>query len=129
MKQITGSCEQKFNSEPDLYAWPQNLEIYQDSGCHRLIDSTKEDICENPNSNQMLLIQEPLDFENSKLACEAMNGKMVLPKNQNHLDLLGNLIKSSKICEQAFIGKFKISPLDSDSIKASIIFHNTLRGF
>ena len=105
MKKITGSCEQNINSEPDLYAWPQNLEIYQDSGCHKLIDSTKEDICENPNSNQILLIQEPLDFENSKLACEAINGEMFLPKNQNDLDLLGNLIKSSNICERALIGK------------------------
>ena len=79
-----------------------------DPGCHKLIDSTKEDICEKSFSNHVVLIKEPMNFENSRLACDAIGGEMFLPKNDSELDLLANLIKPSKICEgAAFLGATK----------------------
>ena len=80
------------------------MTISENTSCLEVFDSLRQTICQKEAKKDLILIETQTIFEDAKLNCNAIGGKLFLPKNDSELDRLGNLIDSSKTCPTAILG-------------------------
>ena len=87
-----------------------SIAITKNSSCieNYFLDENDELFNEFQPDN-ILLMEVKNDFESSKYLCQGYGGNLILPKNDEDLKTIGDLMKQSEVCDYAFLGLKKSS--------------------
>ena len=90
---------------------------FSDSKC---IEETKDStLCKNDYlTTKLTLLEEPLNFQDASLTCNALGGKFFIPKSESDFQELKAVLQRSELCNSTFVGGTKngASILDVDGI-------------
>ena len=76
----------------------------KNSSCIDYLILDENDVLFQGSLSENHLIEYKTDFQSSNYMCEGYGGNLTLPKNEEDMKTLGNLIQQSEVCEFPFLG-------------------------
>ena len=106
----TGKKSSHSISAPALFSW-KTFKITASCPCieYRKIDGNDELFKDSFTEKEIILFEHKTTFDSANQFCKGFGGNFMVPQDSNEIGFVHSLIKKSDICQQPFVGLFKIN--------------------